>query len=313
MSSYSYNAFNNIFSYLIDRFKEAQLLRFVHYTSADVAMQIIGSRSVWMRNALTMNDYSELEYGRNCLMVALSSSGGIKLKNIIETKFGENGIGLLADIPRMMDKHNAATYISCMSEHDASEDLHGRLSMWRAYGGNSGVAIVVNNRPFVAHNDELGANTYPVHYLPISDFMSLFNKLVYNIENNISYIQNNVGFLNDLWRNLQALQFCIKHPGFREEREWRVVYRPKDKSTDHISGDIVSVRGTPQQIYKLKLDDIPEANFMGASPAEFIDLIIIGPCLYPEIVREAFVLQLTNVGVIAAENKVIVSDIPLRI
>jgi hypothetical protein len=28
------------------------------------------------------------------------------------------------------------TYIVSMSEHDNKEDLHGRLSMWRAFGGN---------------------------------------------------------------------------------------------------------------------------------------------------------------------------------
>ena len=30
------------------------------------------------------------------------------------------------------------TYIASMSDHDEEEDCHGRLSMWRAFGGNTG-------------------------------------------------------------------------------------------------------------------------------------------------------------------------------
>jgi hypothetical protein len=36
------------------------------------------------------------------------------------------------------------TYIGSVSEHDTKEDLHGRLSMWRAFGGGTTrVAIVI--------------------------------------------------------------------------------------------------------------------------------------------------------------------------
>lgn len=37
-----------------------------------------------------------------------------------------------------------STYIASISEHDDKEDLHGRLSMWRAFGNNvARVAIVL--------------------------------------------------------------------------------------------------------------------------------------------------------------------------
>ena len=36
-----------------------------------------------------------------------------------------------------------STYVSSMAEHDNNEDLNGRLSMWRGFGGMSGrVALV---------------------------------------------------------------------------------------------------------------------------------------------------------------------------
>lgn len=184
--------------------------------------------------------------------------------------------------------------------------------MWRAYGGNSGVAIVLKNRPFITPNDKLGANTYPVYYLSKSDFANLFDKLVDNIIRNIQTIRNNNAFLTDLWLQLQSLQFCIKHPGFGEEKEWRVVYRPKYNPTEHIPGEIRSVRGTPQQIYTLRLEDIPEADFFHATPGQFIDRIIIGPCAYPSVARDAFVRTLEKALVQEADSKVIISDLPLR-
>ena len=51
----------------IDEFPAAA--RFAHYTSADVAMQIIkakpDNRSLWLRNATEMNDFSEVEFGQH--------------------------------------------------------------------------------------------------------------------------------------------------------------------------------------------------------------------------------------------------------
>lgn len=37
--------------------------RFVHYTSAAAALSIIGGKSVWLRNARYLDDYTEIEHG----------------------------------------------------------------------------------------------------------------------------------------------------------------------------------------------------------------------------------------------------------
>jgi hypothetical protein len=52
------------------------------------------------------------------------------------------------------------TFVACFSEHggtnwdasdrDHQEDAFGRLSMWRAYGRGSGVALVLNHKPFMS-------------------------------------------------------------------------------------------------------------------------------------------------------------------
>jgi hypothetical protein len=39
----------------------------VHYTSAENAINIIKSKTFWMRNTRCMNDYMEVEHGCDCL------------------------------------------------------------------------------------------------------------------------------------------------------------------------------------------------------------------------------------------------------
>lgn len=36
------------------------------------------------------------------------------------------------------------TYITCLSEHLSNEDNYGRLSMWRAYGHSTGIALIIS-------------------------------------------------------------------------------------------------------------------------------------------------------------------------
>lgn len=54
---------------------EAENGRFAHYTSATVAMSIVQSPYIWMRNAITMNDFSEVKHGKACLQPAFTPSG----------------------------------------------------------------------------------------------------------------------------------------------------------------------------------------------------------------------------------------------
>jgi hypothetical protein len=58
--------------YAIDKYQKMTISkgRFVHYTSAEVAVSIIKNKEVWMRKSTTMNDYMEIEHGIKCLSTA---------------------------------------------------------------------------------------------------------------------------------------------------------------------------------------------------------------------------------------------------
>src|SRR5690606_28877157 len=80
------------------------------------------------------------------------------------------------------------TYLLCLSEHVNDEDATGRLSMWRAYGRGTGVAIVMNSAPFLGGSDVLKAYTSPVAYLSDETFVEEFAKVVDNVEANRGFI-----------------------------------------------------------------------------------------------------------------------------
>jgi hypothetical protein len=61
--------------------------RFVHYSSADAAIKMITNREVWMRKAKCMNDFSEIEYGMRCLVAAIQSVEGKRLRTVLERLF----------------------------------------------------------------------------------------------------------------------------------------------------------------------------------------------------------------------------------
>lgn len=148
--------------------------RLVHYTSAESAYKIIKGREIWMRNASMMNDFSEIEHGLHCLIAAWMSEPGIKLQAML------NRIkdGFRDQIAKLFDIHTdgikRATYITSLSEHNDDEDYLGRLSMWRAYGGRAGVAMVMNNAAFAATTDAIKVYSSPVFYQDQAQFGDWF-------------------------------------------------------------------------------------------------------------------------------------------
>ena len=105
---------------------------------------------------------------------------------------------------------------------------------------------------------------------------------------------------------------CSKHPGFREEREWRVIAVPKIFPSQVLSSDVETIDGVPQLVFKVPLRDIPDQGLVGVEVPAFVEKVIIGPSNFPLPIFDAFVATLERAGVSNAASKVIVSNIPLR-
>ncbi len=288
--------------------------RFVHYTTAEVSVSIIKNQEIWMRKSTTMNDFMEIEHGLECIDAAYNGEPGAKFKEII----GRLHPGFCEDLDKRFDSWKPVfrddTFLACISEHDDSEDGLGRLSMWRAYGGSNGVAIVLNNGPFLRPSDALNAYTSAVAYLSKEQFKREFSNIVSTMEGDENFLSNIKydTLLGIVFKMFQYAALSTKHPGFHEEREWQIIHSPIYEASTNLRSDIVTVRGTPQPIYKIPLQNFPEEGLIGATIPELLDRLIIGPTGHPGPAREAFVTLLDRAGVPNAHEKVVVSQIPLR-
>lgn len=288
--------------------------RFAYYTTAENAFKIIDSQKLWMRNILTMNDFSEFEHGRQCLIEAMKSEAGVQMIQLLDQINDFNACSKAYESFNIWTELiRGNTCITCFSEHDNSEDQTGRLSMWRAYGGKNGVALIFKSMPFL--------DVYRTHRISTSSVVYYdHGKISIEIEKIVNSVKANISFLKSLdpaliytylYNVFKYASLCNKHPGFKEEREWRLILSDTEQPqmAPQVSLDAEIIRGVPQLVFKLPLENIGLANL---SIDNVLDRIIIGPCEFPYNTARAFTHLLSKINVVDFDKKVIVSNIPLR-
>lgn len=291
-------------------------MRFVHYTSAQSALEILQSKCVWMRNATCMNDYNEMRYGLRCLIDAFQTDAGTAFNAALDDCYPNLAKDLddkfTAVAPHLIEH----TYISCISEHSDDEELYGRLSMWRAYGSSTGVALVFNNGPFVRPSSAHCIWTTPVAYIGASGVRGQIQTIAdqMNEQRDLLKTLSREVLLDAVYRTLIFAVVSSKHEGFKEEREWRAVHLPMIWPTniERLPLDQVALGGVPQPIFKIPMVDYPEDGFYGATIPDLINRVIVGPTQYPAATRTAFAQVLGKAGVQNPLDRVHCSDVTLR-
>jgi hypothetical protein len=193
-----------------------------------------------------------------------------------------------------------STYITCLSEHGRAEDDVGRLAMWRAYAQACGVALVLNARPLLGRGSAAaGVNAGPVEYADRPTFLRGFDAFVERMLAERDYLAGlgPEAVCRHLGGSYYHAALSTKHPGFAEEREWRVVFNPTLDAADHLVRSVEVCRGEAQVIYRLPLRDAPEAGIDGMALPDILEALFIGPSDNPRAVRDAFVELLSDAGV----------------
>ncbi|MES0167832.1 DUF2971 domain-containing protein [Mesorhizobium sp. M0027] len=295
--------------------------RLIHYTTADVALKIFRSSEVWMRNVRCMNDFSEVEHGVSMMHrffmppdddhPDVGRAAFIDALNSLFPEVFENTIGNMnAWLHTIINE----SYITCLSEHSKSEGDNGRLSMWRAYGsGTVGVGILINPLPLYSVTSALGAYSSPVSYYDQEQYFSYLRNVTENIIKEADFLKKlGEERVSGYFFNLMLMSaLCCKHPGFLEEKEWRIIHIPKMWKEGVLKRSTEVVGGVPQSVYKIPLKDI-DGEIEGIMLEKLLDRIIIGPTAYPLTVSEALIAELKTLDVPDAESKVVASRIPLR-
>ena len=293
--------------------------KFIYYTSATTGVEILKKQEIWMRSVSCMNDYREIEYGVSLFQMAFQDCNRrSRFEEILKICMGND-----YTIERMMNElvigreHLRNTvFITCVSEMEKrenadayeKEDKLGRLSMWRAYGRDTGAALVLKSKSLLSDKFP-GLNISPVEYLTREEFTRKIDEILENVEAHRPDLKKvPLDVLGSYF--VETILFAIisiKHPGFEEEREWRIVFQvPQGQVPTFLKKDSVSIGGTPQTIYK-----IPLVGDVIAIP-KLLDHIIIGPTDYPDTIKNVFIDELNNVGFVVDDKSVIASNIPLR-
>jgi hypothetical protein len=301
---------------LTRHFKGQDHARFVHYTSAESALRIIKSKRLWMRNTNCMSDYREVQHGFDILGRFFEHDSRYKAFTTALDACAPGAASRAFNLfVQVKTDIRFNTYIASISEHDADEDLHGRLSMWRAFGaGTARVGLVLNVPLLSTATIPLNLLFSSVAYLSEKAAHDVMLEVIDNVTANREFLRavDQTVVTNTILVMFLAGVVCLKHEGFREEREWRVIYSPKRAPAPLMESSTEIVGGVPQFIYKIPLDATVSESIADLDLSRLFDRLIIGPSLYPWPMYEAFVAALKLAGIADAENRVVASEIPIR-
>lgn len=294
--------------------------RFAHYTSADAALKIIGgdaggNRNLWLRNSRLMNDYTEVEWGQWCLKTALNDW---RLHNRFQRVLNTINPGLYNAIEEALTNEQAEigekAHLLSLAIHDEVECRTGKLSMWRAYGGEANVCLIFNTAPFMNYQTAYELVLSPVMYGGPEEFIQEFQGVVHRLEQCVRHLK--VLQPNDVFLNIKrALDFAVlsmKHAGFHEETEWRVIHQHSELRPD--PPFIRDPSDPSKRVYQIPLESRPDAGLWGANISDILDCILVGPVKDYDTAKYVvayWVEILRKAGLSYPEQRVKFCDIPL--
>nr|VFJ45626.1 MAG: Protein of unknown function (DUF2971) [Candidatus Kentron sp. FM]VFJ65105.1 MAG: Protein of unknown function (DUF2971) [Candidatus Kentron sp. FM]VFK11972.1 MAG: Protein of unknown function (DUF2971) [Candidatus Kentron sp. FM] len=288
-----------------------------HYTSLDTLENILKTNEVWFSNPLFMNDLEEVKFG---------VSQGVDI--VLRSKEISDACGATPRariFNRYFDQYFKTfeneqafdTYVFCLSEHD-KDDHDGMLSMWRGYGasGNGAAVIfdtgrleVIEGSPLIVGKVHYGSGEERIASFKdiLSKFVEIFSET--EIPDDKLYLP-----AYRLFERIKVFALFSKHHGFKEEREWRVVYmreQDRDKKLDSMFDYTIGSRGIEPKL-KFKVAPIASVTSDDLSLEKIIERIILGPSLSSPMAKTAVLRMLDRLGKSELKEKVHASMIPFR-
>jgi hypothetical protein len=201
-----------------------------HYTGAHGIRGILNSDSIWASGAQHMNDWMEVVYGYNMMM-------GTLRELVAEGKFPERSQEVFKHLLRVMQQPDSPFVDAYFAAFCEKGNL---LSQWRAYAGTQGFAIELD--PLVLNGELTLTTKAPARNLRLTKIeyepskqKKNFLRLIEELTDTIEEQHAPKGWKSDRFLNtlvefvrvvLSSWAATVKHPGFEEEQEWRVIFQP---------------------------------------------------------------------------------------
>jgi len=286
-----------------------------HYTSIQVAEQIIKNEEIWLSHPFHMNDLEELRFGmlqgvQHFPIYAQAAAGTPSRTQRLLDAFSHY-------VLYMNENTLVDTYVLCLCEH-APDDKDEVLSMWRSYASQGhGIALVFNTRN-LPDPPQAPLRIAKVIYGTSDDRIALLRARLEewanitrsaNLIDDRLYLAAYAAFLF-----IKSFALVTKHKGFQEEREWRIIYDPEfdpDKRLVHQFDYFIGPRGTEPKL-KFKIAPVLGGAPDSLSLARLVEFIVLGPSLSSPIAKSGFSRVLGGTCLQGFEDRVYASTIPLR-
>ena len=229
-----------------------------HYTSIQVAEQIIRNEEIWLSHPFYMNDLEELRFGMQLGLQLFPAFAQSVQTTPQRTKMLLDAFGHY--VGYMNENTLVDTYVLCLSEH-APGNTDGILSMWRSYASQGhGAALVFNTRGVQTDPPQAPLWIAKVTYLSTSDRVEMMRDALQrwadmpraeNLPDDRVHLAAYAAFYF-----VRSFALVTKHRGFAEEREWRVVYLkdldPENLLAGQLSYHLTARGAEPKMKFKIR-------------------------------------------------------------
>lgn len=272
-----------------------------HYTNASGIKGIAESRQLWASNAAFLNDSSEIVYIKTVLETVAT-----ELESEFEHELSHRFLRLIGPMFESIVLGGYDVYLACFCEQD---DL---LSQWRGYPSTGGGYAIGFRTSVIAKDRMLRKVVYDEatqREIVRTMLRPACRHLAESADDSDEYLEK--ALLTGLHYHAATLaecSFCFMHPGFAEEREWRLIR--------------VNMRqGDPPQRVNPSFRE-SATGLLPYLPLEFgrdddeerpIHEVVVGPNAHPELAVRAAEQLLDSVGYASPVGLVRRSAIPLRV
>lgn len=265
-------------------------MKLYHYTDAAAVQSILMYNKMRLTDMRYLNDSQELRYGANLVLTDIKEG---RAKHRLSVDYAEQAHEhVLQKFSSLIDAefNGHPSYSLSFSEEG---DL---LSQWRAYGA---YAIEIDSENWGQHltRCHYGLDkAREVTFAPIVDAMRSVGRDIRDLAGRVE-LRGTEGYMD-----LIKMVATFKHPGFKEEKEWRLL----------LDDRALEARDTKYRARGDMLVPYIEVDM----PLDCITSIQVGPMKYQEMAFQSmseFVAQIGRVKSLKQEIRVEKSETPYRV
>ena len=294
-------------------------IHLAHYTNCEVADKIIRNQEIWLRDSTRMNDSREVSHGIELIDGYFGDNAKAeKFKMVVDATSPGATDKALGMFQEWKEKRRSVYLISLSrhappdSKYREHEAKHGRLSMWRGYGGPQGVAIIFKIPFGQASNRNLMLFLSPAGYFDSID--EQLETIITNVIAERKFLSSipSEMLVNVIFLMMVMAAISLKHPGFAEEDEWRLLYLPETWKSDLIVMKQENIRGKNEIVCKLPFAAFEQVGIRGMDTNTCIENVIVGPGKFAKEIKSYIADALRSRDIKDADKRVILSGTPFR-